>query len=617
MGHTWQPQQTPASPAMTPAEPDQDLWTGDWSDPLGMADAMGNSFLCGLADEEVCTPELDPEEQVCKPPSQEEQDAMVDAAVGDVQGTMETGLFDWWVSDDEANGAIDTLTALPPDLQGKAIEKMDKGTFDTMLSEVPTMDKDRFKSLFENTHDPERKLKLWAEYHKGQVAEDAALEKEKTKDDGGWWPFNDTAEEKENARLNTRRDEIVASTNKEIDDEVSFAMKQLAAGKLTEADVLSLAQRKNKEHEIEMKYNVNLVNDEGARKKDGTKICWDQSELTQIDNALARMPDDHVKHNPMLKEIRRSEIRTDDGVDKPNVGGDHSGGVIRIFDTGVNGLYRHTGDQPQSVDTNTNTNTPLTPLEETIVHEIGHDVHDQNADAFDRFKGSVGWQESQSDAAVKAAGLTDAQITALKTGNQSQVVVGGKVYQVDPYHTNADGTPLFVVYNDGAIPSTTNGATPNQTYGHDTWSYARTNPMDHFAESYQKAVHMPETLAHDLLDAPQARVASATMARDAAKGSLDTLKAQNPPPSADQLKAAEDALKAQEDALSDAKSDQGAQQTQWDILRKDIFHSDTATAEAVKRLEAKGVAPDKIADFKSKAGRLQTPDQIGVLEAGY
>lgn len=616
MSKSFLPQEQSTPPTYCAPEPEEQ-WSGDWADPFDVAMAMGNSYMSS----QVCEdPGLSSEPDLSAPmscgPTPEEEEAEIDAALEVANGKLSTGWLDWWVTDDEANGAVDALSALPPDLQGRAIEKMDKGTFDTMLSEVSTMDKTKFKSLFENTHDPERKLKLWAEYHKGQVATDAELEHQKTADDGGWWPFNDTKEQKENDRLNKRRDEIVSTTNKEIDDEVKVAMEQLAAGKLTEADINAIAARKDKEHKIEMKFNVNLVNDEGKR-RDGNKLAWSENELGQIENALARMPEDHVKHNSMLKEIRRSEMAQRGGVDKPNIGGDHSDGVIRIYDTGISGLYRHTNDQPESVDTNNSTNTRLTPLEETIVHEVGHDVHDQNSEAFTKFKAAVGWQESMTDAQVTNAGISAADLAALKAGTKSTVVVNGKVYQVDPYHTNQDGTPRFVAYDEGSIPSTAQGAQPNQTYGHDTWSYARTNPMDHFAETYQKAVHMPETLAKDLLDAPQNRVNVATATRDAFQASLDGLKAKQPPATPEEIKAAEDALKAQQATLDDARKDQTAQQSQWDIMRKDIFHTDKATDDAVKRLEAKGVPAAKVAEFRSKAGRLQTPEQVGVLEAGY
>ena len=566
------------------------------------------------------TPAVDPAtpDQATAPPARtpEEEQALIDAALAGVSGQFETGIFDWAVTDQEGRNALGILNGLDPALQGRAIEQMSQDNFDTMIGEVDTMDAVGFQSLFENTHDPARKLQLWAAYHRGQVAVDAAAQAELTSDDGGWWPFNDTAEQEENARMNDRRDEIVASSNAEVDDEVSFAMTELAAGRLTEADIQDLAQRKQHEHEIEMQYNVNLVNDTGAR-TDGKKLCWSDSELTQISNAMARMPASHTTHNPMLQEVRRSEMAVRNGVNKPNIGGDHGGGVIRVYDTGVNGNYRHTGDQPEHVDPSVSTQTPLTPLEETIVHEVGHDVHDQNDDAFRRFQAACGWQTGQTNAQLTTAGVSAAQLADLTAGNVSEVEVNGRVYRVDPYLTNADGTPRFVGYDQGSIPTTANGATPNQTGGNDTWEYARTNPKDHFAETYQKAVHMPETLAHDLVDAPAARVATAEASRNILRQDLTDLRAQVPPPSAAELQAAQDALTQSEAQVTDARSDQSAQQTQWDIMRNDIFHGDRATTDAVGRLEARGVPADRVAAFRAQAGRLQTPEQIALLESTF
>jgi hypothetical protein len=37
----------------------------------------------------------------------------------------------------------------------------------------------------------------------------------------------------------------------------------------------------------------------------------------------------------------------------------------------------------------------------------------------------------------------------------------------------------------------------------------------------------------------------------------------------------------------------------------------------VKRLEAKKVDPAKIAEFRAKAARASTPQQVSVLESGY
>ncbi len=647
------PETGPPTPAPQ-AAPEPRSWLGDWTDTVATAIAAGNQFVTtqlGMGGPDVAedtptpgptpiptpapvptasppagpvpaptpgptptpTPIGPPAAQAPLTPEQQAaaDQARIDAALATVQGNMSYGLFDWAVTDDDARLALGALNSLPPDLQARAVQSMPQQDFDRLLENTPTMDKAEFDQLFRNTTDPERKLRLWAQYHEGDVARDAVAARQRTADDGGWWPFDDTAQQQENARLNDRRSEIVGSTNDEIADETAYAMEQLAAGNLTAADVDRLAARKDREHELEMRYNVNLVNDEGARKSDGSKIAWSEDELSQIDNALARMPEGHVRGNSLLTEIRRSEIAVRDGQDKPNIGGDHSNGVIRVYDTGATGHYRHTGDQPEGLDTSRSTATPIRAVEEVIVHEIGHDIHDQNDPAYQRFVQAAGWRTNEDEDALRTAGVSEADLTALRDGTRDTVTVNGRVYRKSAYGGG------YSSFDESAIPSTSSGANPNQNFGGDTWDYARTDPKDHFAETYQKAIHMPETLAHDLLDAPAARVTTVTQSRDAAKGTLDQLRAQNPPATAEQIAAAEETLRTQEALLADARNDQTAQQTQYDTMRNDIFGGDRATTDAVARLEAKGLPPERIAEFRSRAGRLQTPEQIAVLEAGF
>jgi hypothetical protein len=520
------------------------------------------------------------------------------------------------VPEGKAAAAVDTIKSLPPELQGKVIEQMDRGAFDRMLKNVPELKPNDFESLVKNTHDPERKLLLWGKYHKAKARADANKEKEKTADEGHFW--NRSAEQKENKRQNERRDEIVKSTASEVDDETGYLRDRVKKGTLSEADVDSLIERKDQEHALEMKYNVNLVNDEGAR-KDGSKIAWTKAELTEVESGLARMPMSHVKGNKLLKEIRRSGMAQRDGVDKPNIGGDHSDGVIRIYDTGVNGVYRHTGDTRQLADPSVvpAAGTDISPLEETIVHEVGHDIHDQHADAFKKYKAAAGWQEGMSDADLKKKGLSDAEIATIKGGGE---VTGkdGQHYEKDPYNKGQ-----YLSYDEGSIPTPANGAAPNpwnvaHGYGNDTWSYARTNYKDHFAEHYQKAVHTPEKLAQDLLDAPKARAASAATARDQQKAALEQLKTRkSPAPTEAELKAAQQKFDDADKKLKDAEHDRDAQRQQFDIMRNDVFHSDAATTAAEDRLKKKGISEDKLKEFRERAGRASTPEQIALIEQGY
>jgi len=560
--------------------------------------------------------------------------AWVDDAVTKAHAKLDDSGWFNVVTDGEANEAMNLLNSLPPDQQGEAIKQLDQKSFDHLLDQVPSDRREEFKSLVDNTHDPERKLELWGEQHKSEVANDAKKEHEKTKDDGSWL-FGRNAEQERNHRLNERRDDIVKSTDHEVDDEMKFLLDKQAKGTLTEQDVLDLEARKEHEHRIEMKYNVNLTNKDGTR-KDGTKIAWSEGELNQVESALAHMPEGHVKDNTLLKEIKRSDQSADEkDPNHPRIGGQHGDGVISIYDLGATGNYRHTGDTHELADPNlrgvdgqplSKTGDRIGSIEETLNHEFGHDIHDQNPDAFKRYQQAAGWQEDVGDKQMADAGISAADIAAIKAGTKTDVKGSdGKVYKPDPYNDHH-----VLAVNDGAIPEPGTGATPNSATGGDTWDYARTNYKDNFAEQYTKAINVPEKLAKDLIDAPAARVNNERTNRDAAQTGRDTAqadlaaaKAKTPIDRREiddhqaQLDAANKRLEDANKRLDDANKDQVAQKTEYDIMRNDIFHADQATNAAAKRLADKGVDPAKIAEFRAKAARAQTPQQVDLIASGY
>jgi hypothetical protein len=213
-------------------------------------------------------------------------------------------------------------------------------------------------------------------------------------------------------------------------------------------------------------------------------------------------------------------------------------------------------------------------------------------------------------------GLSQADIDALRQASKDHThkeIVGkdGKVYENDPY-SRGD----IVAFDKDALPTTADaqpGATPINS---DTWWYQRENPQDDFADQYTKAVHTPETLAKDMIDAPATRV---TNAQAQLKIDSDALKAEvaKTPPDPAVIAALTAKQKTSEDEAHAAENEQKARKSQFDIMRDDIFHTNTATSEVVKRLEAKGVDRAKIEEFEKKAARASTPQQIKVLESGY
>jgi hypothetical protein len=78
---------------------------------------------------------------------------------------------------------------------------------------------------------------------------------------------DDESQRRHGARMNA-----ATTTQDEVDDEVSFLQHRKQP--LTEAAVDALIARKDKEHAMEMKYNVNFTNDTKLR-EDGTNQLMD------------------------------------------------------------------------------------------------------------------------------------------------------------------------------------------------------------------------------------------------------------------------------------------------------------------------------------------------------
>ena len=155
------------------------------------------------------------------------------------------------VAGKDATKALDALLGLPPKLQGDAIAQMDAESFSRLLSKVPIKDRERFKGLIENTQDPDRKLMLFAGYHKAHVENDARAEREKTSDEGSWlWGRSPT--QKENQRKNEQRDKLVDSSQQEVDEETAFLRDRAKAGKLSPEDINKYMAAKESEHKGEM-----------------------------------------------------------------------------------------------------------------------------------------------------------------------------------------------------------------------------------------------------------------------------------------------------------------------------------------------------------------------------
>jgi hypothetical protein len=444
------------------------------------------------------------------------------------------GVFNY-VSDGEAIDAMNILNSLPDEVQGDAIKQLDEAAFANLLDEVPKERREEFKSLVDNTTDPERKLDLWGEYHKSMAHNDAERRGDKY------------------------LAKIANETDKEVDEEVKW-LKEAKKGNLTEDMVKHLMRRKTLEHDIEARHRVNLTNERGTRTEGpdaGRKIVWTEEELRELDATLKKLPDSHVRNNTSLKEIRREDFDEDTkDFFSPTGFGDHSKGRIRVYDHGA----RLSPD----LDNQEADGTATSILATTVVHEIGHNIHDLKGESFEEFK-KTAWEEDLGEKELKKRGLTAKEIADMKgdgNGPGKPVEKDGKVY----------------TYRYGKFQAKDEDAFPTGS----KWSFAKNNPKDHFAEMYMMANLTPQQFEQDMLIEPAAAVTRQAAVVEAFKTAVSAAEAelanklsQDPPATAEDIQNAKDAVTQRKKDLAEQvaelkkrKSVQTAKANQYRIVRE-------------------------------------------------
>ncbi len=506
---------------------------------------------------------------------------------------------DWAVTDEESVEAMHLMASLPPHLRGQVIDGLSDDEFDELISEMDDERHEHLEPLVDAASDPRRKLELFAASHVSKAHQDAA----RAEDD--WMGA------------------IADETEVEMEDEVEFLLDK---GSLTDQDVAELIERKKLEKQIEEDFRVNVINERGGVRPwdnevraDGSKIVWTAPELRELQATLGEMPESHVRGNTMLEQISREDMAVEDYADgTPNIGAHHDHGTIRFYDTGWDPKYsyRHTNDRRQNGDPDAQNvlGRRISRLEEVIVHEVGHDIHSQNEPLFEAFQRAAGWEKDVDEDDLRARGFSDSEIEEMEDAEK------GFAHDGDVFHHRYGE---FSGFDEGRIPTT--------GQRRDSWEYARTNFKDHFAETYMKAVLVPEQLAQDLIDDPEKRVADETLKRDmasatsaTAEANLAALQATSPPPPLADLAAAyQNWLTSEVDAarqqkvLDEASADQEGLAEQYRIMRDDIFHTGEEVEAAKARLEAKGITPARLQDFLDRAARFSTPEQVKRLEAKY
>ena len=193
---------------------------------------------------------------------------------------------------------------------------------------------------------------------------------------------------------------------------------------------------------------------------------------------------------------------------------------------------------------------------------------------------------SQADKMKLLTGL-DSNMHYSKREKDHSAIEGDKHLAANPYDWDVNkGNGMFLEHDKDAIPAGTK------------WDYARSNPYDHFAETFSMAFNTPGELHKDLVKGPGGD-------RDAAKAAWEAKVKAGDPTAAD---AEKDYLRKKEIAEE--------RETQWKIMRKEVFHGDEAATKAHDEME-KLVGGDvaKLGpDFQDELDQCATPAQVDELK---
>ncbi|MBL8951392.1 MAG: hypothetical protein JNK82_11475 [Myxococcaceae bacterium] len=504
----------------------------------------------------------------------ENRPASVDDTVKDVEKKLEQGPF---TTPADAVDAMNQLKKLPPEQQSEALDKLGKkGNVSTMIDALPEAKRGELEPLMKNAKDPAIKARLWEATQTAKATDRINSEISKL----GTSP----ADLEKKATL----ERTLTAEKAEIREEVQFLRAK--PGGVDKASLAKMMERKDLELDIEVKHGVNLTNETGVRPgAGGTKIVWEKDELEAAERTFSQTPKAHLTQ---VHEYRREDV----GAGGRNADHSPNNGTIRIFDNackrGVDGQLLHQkGQAAGDIGGTRELSTPelvkkggaqATFLEWTLQHELGHHVHDFHAPGvLDKYKEAMEVKVQSRDEALTTIGATelakvDAEAAAASSASPPRaptpVVVNGRGYVRDGDKVRSYAADMFP------------GGEPTSEY---------------FSEHYNQAILQPESTAKEYLDVPQKAAAAARAERDA-------LRASGASP-ADLAKADAKVALAEREATTWKKS--------YDLMRNDVFHTDTAVDAAAARLSAKGASPEQIDAFRKRCERVSTPDQVARLEA--
>jgi hypothetical protein len=126
-------------------------------------------------------------------------------------------------------------------------------------------------------------------------------------------------------------------------------------------------------------------------------------------------------------------------------------------------------------------------------------------------------------------------------------------------------------------------------------------------------VHVPLQLHDELVVQPAAEAKKATDQVKLLKDAIADVERASAPDATRvaAMKSRLNVLEAEAAIKVRAEQQRGDQFT---VMRNDVFHTNVATDAASARLQAKGISPTAVEQFKQRAAAASTPEQVELLE---
>lgn len=331
---------------------------------------------------------------------------------------------------------------------------------------------------------------------------------------------------------------------------------------------------------------------------------WTAPEVAEVENAFARVPDDHRAGLTSVNRWRRGPNPV--GQADTEGGETFAGrGELRIYDQGVNGAFgaplaasslaRHDTTLPAGAP-----GGPVSSLEYTATHELGHVVASSKPAAYTAFRNAVGYRTiSDAQLGTDLAGY-DGAAGHVRAGGRADVA--GQTYRRSPEVANS-----HLVHPVGAIPGSPSPALDPLN------AYAHTQPGEHFAELYAQMVHAPEQAHQQYVQQPAADVANA----QAALAAHDTARSQRGMFSKLWNRKSDAATRQTlADRLAEAQAAQQSRAGAHRVMRQDVFGV-TPAAVAAERTQVRGknarTRDRRRAWFDQRSAVASTPQHLEEL----